>query len=91
MSCSLLRTTKVKLDFWYRDNRCMHYRYTDGVIAGGCHRYQKTRGVNSNPTVPHTCYCVSKNSNVSLLYPMLVDRKMLGCHEGGHTKRGVGI
>jgi hypothetical protein len=54
------------------------YRYPDGVIMGGCHRYQKTRGVNSYPTVPHTCYRVSKDSKVSLLYPMLVDAKCSG-------------
>ena len=63
------------------------YRYTDGVIVGSCHRYQKTRGVNSNPTVPHTCYRVSKNWKGSLMHPMLVDTKCLGCHQGRQAKR----
>ena len=58
------------------------YRYPDGVIVGGCHRYQKTRDVNSNPTVPHTCYRVPKNWMVSLLYPMLVDTLCSGVTRG---------
>ena len=66
------------------------YRYTDGVIMGGCHRYQKTRGVNSYPTVPHTCYHVSKDSKVSLLYPMLVDTKCSGVTRGDTQSKGWG-
>ena len=58
------------------------YRYPDGVIVGGCHRYQKTRDVNSNPTVPHTYYRVSKNWKVSLLYPLLVDTLCSGVTRG---------
>ncbi len=58
------------------------YWYPDGVIMGGCHRYQKTRDVNSNPTVPHTCYRISKICKVSLLYPLLVYTKRSGVTRG---------
>ena len=67
------------------------YRYPGGVIVGGCHWYQKTPRINSNPTVPHTCYQVSKTCKVSLLYPMLVDTKCSGVTRGRHAKQGVGI
>ena len=66
------------------------YRYPDGVIMGGCHRYQKTRGVNSYPTVPHTCYRFSKNWKVSLLYPLLVDAKCSGVTGGDIQSKGWG-
>ena len=68
----------------------LDYRYTDGVIVGGCHRYQKTRGVNSNPTVPYICFQVSKNRKVSLLYPMLVDTKCSGVTRGDTQSEGWG-
>ena len=66
------------------------YRYSDGVIMGGCHRYQKTPRINSNPTVPHTCYRVSKICKVSLLYPLLVDTKCSGVTRGDIQSKGWG-
>ena len=66
------------------------YRYPDSVIMGGCHRYQKTPRINSNPTVPHTCYRVSKNWKVSLLYPLLVDTKCSGVTGGNTQSEGWG-